>query len=63
MVPDMCASQMPSFVCRTCVPCCSMQAPDAASGEAAPFQVMLTTYGMYERDSNDARVDRAFLSK
>lgn len=40
-----------------------LQLCDPASGEAAPFDVILTTYSMFERDTGDARIDRAFIAK
>jgi hypothetical protein len=40
-----------------------LQLSDPASGDAAPFDVILTTYSMFERDSMDARVDRMFIKK
>ncbi|GFH27437.1 uncharacterized protein HaLaN_25757, partial [Haematococcus lacustris] len=42
---------------------CGLQLSDPASGELAPFDVLITTYSMFERDSPDARVDRAFITK
>lgn len=46
------------FVCPPPV-----QLVDPASGASAPFDVLLTTYSMFERDSNDARIDRAFIMR
>ncbi|GFH20839.1 uncharacterized protein HaLaN_18031, partial [Haematococcus lacustris] len=42
---------------------CGLQLSDPASGELAPFDVLITTYSMFERDSPDARVDRAFITR
>lgn len=42
---------------------CGFKLPDPASGASAPFDVLLITYTMFERDSMDARVDRALIKK
>ena len=45
-----------------CLPCL-LQLSDPASGELAPFDVLLTTYSMYERDGPDNKIDRQFVSR
>eukprot|EP00983_Pelagomonas_calceolata_P063123 1147595-Pelagomonas_calceolata.AAC.6 len=51
------------YVPRSCSLPASLQLPDPASGASAPFDVLLITYTMFERDSMDARVDRALIKK